>query len=61
MLMTFLFHLQVGQGRSQSLVKAMDDYGLGVATTFTGSTNTRVVQTKNLVMRIDRANQDSPV
>ncbi|KAJ7311620.1 Brain-specific angiogenesis inhibitor 3, partial [Desmophyllum pertusum] len=52
---------KVGQGRSQSLVKAMDDYGLGVAATLTGSTNSRVVQTKNLVMRIDRANQDSPV
>ena len=57
----FVYYLQAGQGKSQSLVKAMDDYGLGVAATFNESTKSKVVQTKNLIMRIDRVDQDSPV
>ena len=61
MLTTCMFHLQLNQGQGRSLVKAMDDYGLGAAATFTGPTDSRVVQTKNLVMRIDRANKNSPV
>ena len=39
----------------------MDAYGLGVAATFNESTKSKVVQTKNLVMRIDRIDQASPV
>ena len=58
---TNLVYLQAGQGQSQSLVKAMDGYGLGVAATFNESIKSKVVQTKNLVMRIDRVDQDSPV
>ncbi|KAL9980408.1 hypothetical protein ACROYT_G008996 [Oculina patagonica] len=50
---------KLNQSQGQSLVKAMDDYGLGAAATFTGSTESRVVQTKNLAMRIDRANNNS--
>ncbi|XP_078361558.1 adhesion G protein-coupled receptor B2-like [Oculina patagonica] len=52
---------KLNQGQGQSLVKTMDDYGLGAAATFTGSTDLRVVQTKNLAMRIDRANSNSPL
>ena len=61
MLITCLFDLQLNQGQGQRLVKAMDDYGLGAAATFTGPTDPRVVPTKNLVMRIDRANNNSMV
>jgi len=43
------------------LVKAIDNYGLGVAATYNGSTVSKVVQTKNLVMRIDRALESSLV
>ena len=39
----------------------MDDYGLGVAATFNGTTKPAVVETKNLVMGIDRVGQNSPV
>ena len=39
----------------------MDDYGLGVAATFNETTKPEVVKTKNLVMRIDRVDQNSPV
>ena len=39
----------------------MDDYGLGVAATFNETTKPAVVETKNLVMRIDRVGQNSPV
>ncbi len=60
-LINCLFHLQLNQGQGQSFVKAMDNYGLGAAATFTGSTDSRVVQTKNLAMRLDRANNNSPV
>ena len=42
-------------------MKAMDDYGLGVAATFNETTKPVVVKTKNLVMRIDRVGQNSPV
>ena len=56
-----MFRLQAGQGRSQILVKAMDDYGLGVAATFNKSTKWKAVETKNLKMRIDRVHQDSRV
>ena len=53
--------LQEGQGRSQILVKAVDDYGLGVAATLNGSTKSRSVRTNNLVIKIDRVDQNSPV
>ena len=39
----------------------MDDYGLGVAATFNETTKHEVVKTKNLMMRIDRVGQNSPV
>ena len=55
MLIIAMVNLQLGQGQSRRLVKAIDNYGLGVAVTFNGSTVSQVVQTKNLVMRIDRA------
>ena len=42
-------------------MKAMDDYGLGVAATFNETTKHEVVKTKNLMMRIDRVGQNSPV
>ena len=54
-----MFRLQAGQGRSQILVKAMDDYGLGVAATFNKSTKWKAVETANLKLRIDRVRQDS--
>ena len=57
----YVSFLQAGQGKSQSLVKAMDEYGLGVAATFSESTKPRKVQANNLAMRIDRVDQDSPV
>ena len=47
---------KVGQGRI--LVKAMDEYGMGVAATFNESTQSKVVKTKNLMMRVDRVGQD---
>ena len=53
--------LQVVQGQSRRLVKAIDNYGLGVAATYNGSTVSTVVQTNNLVMRIDRARKGSLV
>lgn len=52
---------QAGEGRSTTLVRAVDNYGLGVAGTLSGSTKSRTVQTKNLVLRIDRVNQGSPL
>ena len=39
----------------------MDEYGLGVAATFNESTKPKKVQAKNLAIRIDRVDQDSPV
>ena len=52
-------HLQASQGRSQVLVKAMDDYGLGVAATLNDSSNnSMVVDTMNLAMRINRVDKD---
>ena len=59
--MPWLFYLQVSRGRSQVLVKAVDDYGLGVAATFTGSTASTAVKTRNLLMQINHAKKDSPV
>jgi len=55
-----LSSLQAGKGRSEIFVKAIDDYGLGVASTLNAST-TREARTKNLMMRIDRALQVSPL
>ena len=53
--------LQVGQGKSGILVKAMDKYGMGVAATFNESTQSKVVTTKNLMMRVDRVSKDNMV
>ena len=39
----------------------MDDYGLSVAATFNELSKPEVVKTKNLVMRVDRVGQNSPV
>lgn len=61
MLIIAMVNLQLGQDQSRRLVKAIDNYGLGVAATYNGSTDSKVVQTKNLVMRIDRAHDSSPV
>ena len=62
MLIIAMVNLQLVQGQSRRLVKAIDNYGLGVAATYNnGSTASKVVQTKNLVMRIDRALEGSPV
>ena len=57
----FMFHFQKAQDRSRILLKAIDDYGLGVAATFNGSTKSTTVQTKNLLVAIKRVDQDSPV
>ena len=61
MLIIAMVTLQLGQGQSRLLVKAIDNFGLGVAATFDGSTVSQVVETKNLVMRIDRALDSSLV
>lgn len=61
MLIIAMVNLQLVQGQSRRLVKAIDNYGLGVAATYNGSTVSKVVQTKNLVMRIDRALESSLV
>ena len=61
MLIIAMVNLQIVQGQSRRLVKAIDNYGLGVAATYNGSTVSKVVQTKNLVMRIDRALEGSLV
>lgn len=61
MLIIAMVNLQLVQGQSRLLVKAIDNYGLGVAATYNGSTVSKVVQTKNLVMRIDRALESSLV
>ncbi|CAH3016664.1 unnamed protein product, partial [Porites evermanni] len=45
-----------GRGRSQTLLKALDVYGLGVAATRNGS---MIVAKNNLLLRIDRVKQDS--
>ena len=42
------------------MVYTMDAYGLGVAATFNASTKMDF-QSKNLMMRIDHVDQDSPV
>lgn len=49
---------QEGRGRSQTLLKALDVYGLGVAATRNGS---MIVAKNNLLLRIDRVKQDSLV
>ncbi|XP_022786826.1 adhesion G protein-coupled receptor L3-like isoform X1 [Stylophora pistillata] len=51
----------LGDSRSRILVKAVDDYGLGVAATFTGSNKSIVVQATNLLVRIDRVQEDNPL
>ena len=56
-----LFYPQAGRGRGRTLVKTLDIYGLGVAATLSGSTKSKTVETKNLVLRIDRVKQGSPV
>ena len=56
-----MVHFQEAQDRSRILMKAIDDYGLGVAATFTGSTKSTTIQTKNLLVAIKRVDQDSPV
>ena len=57
-----MVNLQLVQGQSRRLVKAVDSYGLGVAATYSNvSIVSKVVQTKNLVMRIDRALKGSLV
>ena len=56
-----MFHFQESQDRGRILVKAIDDYGLGVAATFNGSTKSTTVQRKNLLVAIKRVDQDSPV
>ena len=62
MLIIAMVNLQIVQGQSRRLVKAIDNYGLGVAATYNnGSIVSKVVQTKNLVMRIDRALKGSLV
>ena len=62
MLIIAMVNLQIVQGQSRRLVKAIDNYGLGVAATYNnGSIVSKVVQTKNLVMRIDRAFEGSLV
>ena len=62
MLIIAMVNLQLVQGQSRRLVKAVDTYGLGVAATYSNvSIVSKVVQTKNLVMRIDRALQGSLV
>lgn len=62
MLIIAMVNLQIVQGQSRRLVKAIDNYGLGVAATYNnGSIVSKVVQTKNLVMRIDRALEGSLV
>ena len=62
MLIIVMVDLQLVQGQSRRLVKAIDNYGLGVAATYNNeSTASKVIQTKNLVMRIDRALEGSPV
>ena len=58
---SYVFNLQDGKGRSHILVKAMDEYGLGVAATFNASTKSKFVQAKNLMMRIDRIPGGIPV
>lgn len=49
---------QEGRGRSQTLLEALDVYGLGVAATRNGS---MIVAKNNLLLRIDRVKQDSLV
>jgi len=61
MLIIAIVNLQLGQGQSRLLVKAIDNFGLGVAATFNGSTASQVVETRNLVMRIDRVLDSSLV
>ncbi|XP_058959688.2 uncharacterized protein [Pocillopora verrucosa] len=51
----------LGDSRSRILVKAVDDYGLGVAATFTGSSKYTVVQATNVLNRIDRVQGDNPL
>lgn len=52
---------RAGRGRGRTLVKTLDIYGLGVAATLSGSTKSKTVETKNLVLRIDRVKQGSPL
>ena len=42
-------------------MKAVDDYGLSVAVTFTGSSKYTIVQATNVLVRIDRVQGDNPV
>ncbi|XP_015772785.1 PREDICTED: brain-specific angiogenesis inhibitor 1-like [Acropora digitifera] len=49
---------QEGKGRSRTLIKAVDSYGLGVAATLNRTTKPRRVETKNLLMKITRVTRD---
>ncbi|KAM7434936.1 hypothetical protein ABFA07_015040 [Porites harrisoni] len=49
-----------GQNKSQMMVNTMDAYGLGVAATLNASTK-MVFQSRNLMMRIDYVDQNSPL
>ena len=51
---------QAGQNKSQMMVITMDAYGLGVAARVNASTKLDF-QSKNLMMRIDHVDQNSPV
>ncbi|XP_044174181.1 adhesion G-protein coupled receptor G4-like [Acropora millepora] len=52
---------QQGKGRSRTLIKAVDSYGLGVAAALNGTTKSRTAATKNLLMTIKRITPDSQV
>ncbi|KAK2547207.1 Adhesion G protein-coupled receptor L3 [Acropora cervicornis] len=50
---------QEGKGRSRTLIKAVDSYGLGVAAALNETTKSRTAATKNLLMTIKRITPDS--
>ncbi|XP_074637127.1 uncharacterized protein LOC141895246 isoform X2 [Acropora palmata] len=52
---------QEGKGRSRTLIKAVDSYGLGVAAALNETTKSRTAATKNLLMTIKRITPDSQV
>ncbi|XP_068752097.1 uncharacterized protein [Montipora capricornis] len=52
---------QEGKGRSRTLIKAVDSYGLGVAAALNKTTKSRTAATKNLLMTIKRITPDRQV